>query len=59
MERIPILKMGGFLLVSIQVDKHDQLALQLQDDLTSRIVSAHAKGVLAFVCVVAGWRLGV
>ncbi len=46
MERIPILKMGTFLLVSIQVDMHDQLAMALQDDLTERIVSAHANGVL-------------
>jgi rsbT antagonist protein RsbS len=38
--------MGSFLLVTIQVDMHDQLALQLQDDLTSRIVSARARGVL-------------
>ena len=38
MERIPILKMGDFLLVSIQVDMHDRLALTLQDDLTERIV---------------------
>ena len=46
MERIPILKMGSFLLVTIQVDMHDQLALALQDDLTSRIVSDRASGVL-------------
>ena len=46
MERIPILKMGGYLLVTIQVDMHDQLALTLQDDLTDRIVKTHAKGVL-------------
>ena len=46
MERIPILKVGQFLLVSIQVDMHDQLALTLQDDLTERIVSSRAKGVL-------------
>jgi rsbT antagonist protein RsbS len=45
-ERIPILKMGDFLLVSIQVDMHDRLALTLQDDLTERIVQARAKGVL-------------
>jgi rsbT antagonist protein RsbS len=45
-ERIPILKMGGCLLVSIQVDMHDQLALQLQDDLTSRIAATGARGVL-------------
>ena len=46
MERIPILKMGDNLLVSIQVDMHDRLALTLQDDLTQRIVTTHAKGVL-------------
>ena len=45
-ERIPILKMGSILLVSIQVDMHDQLALQLQDDLTARIASTGARGVL-------------
>jgi rsbT antagonist protein RsbS len=45
-ERIPILKMGEYLLVSIQVDMHDRLAMTLQDDLTARIVSARAKGVL-------------
>jgi rsbT antagonist protein RsbS len=45
-EKIPILKMGRFLLVTVQVDMHDQLALQLQEDLTSRIVSARARGVL-------------
>src|ERR1041385_8346237 len=46
MERIPILKMGNYLLVSIQVDMHDQLAMQLQDDLTSRIAATGARGVL-------------
>ena len=46
MERIPILRMGDCLLVSIQVDMHDQLALQLQDDLTERIASTSARGVL-------------
>ena len=46
MERIPILKMGEFLLVTIQVDMHDRLALTLQDDLTSQIVKHQAKGVL-------------
>ena len=46
MERIPILKMGGYLLVSIQVDMHDRLALQLQDDLTTRIAETSAHGVL-------------
>ena len=46
MERIPILKMGEFLLVTIQVDMHDRLATTLQDDLTDRIVKARARGVL-------------
>ena len=46
MERIPILKMGEYLLVTIQVDMHDRLAMTLQDDLTERIVSARARGVL-------------
>jgi len=45
-ERIPILKMGDFLLVSIQVDMHDRLALTLQDDLTEQIVKTRARGVL-------------
>ena len=46
MERIPILKMGELLLVTIQVDMHDQLALALQEDLTERIVRTGAHGVL-------------
>ena len=46
MERIPVLRLGEFLLVSIQVDMHDQLAMALQDDLTERIVSLRARGVL-------------
>lgn len=45
-DRIPILKMGKYLLLSIQVDMHDQLALDLQDDLTAQIVRHKAKGVL-------------
>jgi rsbT antagonist protein RsbS len=45
-ERIPILRMGNFLLVTIQVDMHDQLALTLQDDLTSAISKNSARGVL-------------
>jgi rsbT antagonist protein RsbS len=45
-ERIPILKMGEFLLVSIQVDMHDRLAMQLQDDLTDQIAATSARGVL-------------
>ncbi len=46
MERIPILKMGEYLLVTIQVDMHDQLAMTLQDDLTGKIVSSRSKAVL-------------
>jgi rsbT antagonist protein RsbS len=45
-ERIPILKMGGFLLVTIQVDMHDRLVTTLQDDLTTLIASSSARGVL-------------
>jgi rsbT antagonist protein RsbS len=45
-ERIPILRMGDLLLVTIQVDMHDRLALALQDDLTSRIAETNARGVL-------------
>ena len=45
-ERIPILKMGEFLLVTIQVDLHDQMAMRLQEDLTSAIERTAAKGVL-------------
>jgi rsbT antagonist protein RsbS len=46
MEQIPILKIGDTLLVSIQVDMHDRLALALQDDLTAKIVESHARGVM-------------
>ena len=46
MERIPILKMGDALLVTIQVDMHDRLAMTLQDDLTAGIVKHRSKGVL-------------
>ena len=46
MDRIPILRMGDLLLVTIQVDMHDRLAMTLQDDLTNRIVQDQAKGVL-------------
>jgi rsbT antagonist protein RsbS len=45
-DRIPILKMGEFLLVTIQVDMHDRLAMQLQEDLTTRISEVGARGVL-------------
>jgi len=46
MDRIPILQMGDLLLVTIQVDMHDQLALTLQDDLTEKIQRSGARGVL-------------
>jgi rsbT antagonist protein RsbS len=46
MDRIPILKFGNALLVTIQVDMHDRLATALEEDLTSKIVQHNAKGVL-------------
>ena len=46
MDRIPILKLGDALLVTIQVDMHDRLATALEEDLTSKIVALGAKGVL-------------
>ena len=46
MDRIPILKMGEFLLVTIQVDMHDRVVMQLQDDLTHKIVHQGSRGVL-------------
>jgi len=46
MERIPILRMGPYLLVTIQVDMHDQLAVTLQDDLTAQISHTGARAVL-------------
>ena len=46
MDQIPILKIGDCLLVSIQVDMHDRLALQLQEDLTNKIVTSRARGVM-------------
>jgi rsbT antagonist protein RsbS len=46
MERIPILRMGDYLLVTIQVDMHDRLAMTLQDDLTNKIAATGAHGVL-------------
>jgi rsbT antagonist protein RsbS len=45
-DRIPILRMGDCLLVTIQVDMHDRLAMTLQDDLMSQIVKNHTRGVL-------------
>lgn len=45
-QRIPILRFGSHLLVSIQVDIDDQMAVQLQDDLSTMIVRAGARGVM-------------
>jgi len=46
MDRIPILKMGDCLLVTIQVDMHDELAMSLQEDLTAQIAKHASRGVL-------------
>ena len=46
MERIPILRMGGCLLVTIQVDMHDQLAMQLQNDLAEAVAAQRSTGLL-------------
>jgi rsbT antagonist protein RsbS len=46
MDQIPILKIGDCLLVSIQVDMHDQMAMALQESLTNKIVSSRARGVM-------------
>lgn len=46
MEHIPILRMGDFLLITVQLDMHDRLALQLQEDLTAKIVQHGSRGVL-------------
>jgi rsbT antagonist protein RsbS len=52
MERIPILRMGRYLLVTIQVDMHDRLAMTLQADLTERISDTGARGVLLDISAV-------
>lgn len=46
MEKIPILKVGDFLLITIQVDMHDRLVLNLQEELMNEIINTGAKGVL-------------
>jgi rsbT antagonist protein RsbS len=53
MDRIPILRLGEFLLVTIQVDLDDTLALTLQDDLTRQIEKTGAKGVLIDISALA------
>ena len=52
MDRVPILKLGRVLLVSIQIDLQDQTALTLQEDLSDRIVSTGARGVLIDISAV-------
>jgi rsbT antagonist protein RsbS len=46
MDHIPILRMGKYLLVTVQVDMHDRLVMALQDDLTNQILAIQARGVL-------------
>lgn len=46
MDRVPILRLGDCLLVTVQLDMHDELAMTLQDDLTNKIVATKARGVL-------------
>ncbi len=46
MDRIPILKMGGALLITVQVDMHDRMAMALEEDLSAKIVASKAQGVL-------------
>jgi rsbT antagonist protein RsbS len=45
-DRVPILRLGNCLLVTVQIDMHDELAMALQDDLTNKIVATKARGVL-------------
>ena len=52
MERIPILEMGEFLVVTVQVDMHDRLAMQLQTDLTAAISKKNKRGVLIDISTV-------
>jgi len=51
MDRIPILKMGPHLLVTIQVDMHDQMAMALQEDLTARIDKEKVVGMQPAVAI--------
>jgi rsbT antagonist protein RsbS len=52
LDRIPILKLNGFLLVTIQAELHDQVVLALQDDLTQMLSRTHASGVLIDISAV-------
>ncbi len=52
MDRIPILTIGGFLIVSIQEEMHDRLARTLQEELADRVYKTSAKGVLIDISTV-------
>ncbi|MDA0637349.1 STAS domain-containing protein [Nonomuraea sp. MCN248] len=52
MERVPILKLGDILIISIQIDLDDQSVLALQEDLADRVVSAGARGVIIDISAV-------
>ena len=52
MDRIPILKMGDFLLVTIQIDLYDRLALTLENDLINMVSKSNSKGVLIDISAV-------
>ena len=53
MDRVPILRIGDCLLVTVQIDMHDELAMALQDDLTNKIVQCKARGVLIDISALA------
>lgn len=53
MDRVPILRIGNCLLVTVQIDMHDELAMALQDDLTNKIVQCKARGVLIDISALA------
>jgi rsbT antagonist protein RsbS len=52
-DRVPILRIGACLLVTVQIDMHDELAMALQDDLTNKIVQTKARGVLIDISALA------
>src|SRR3989337_2411983 len=52
-DRVPILRIGNCLLVTVQIDMHDELAMALQDDLTNKIVQSKARGVLIDISALA------
>lgn len=60
MDRIPVLRMGSLLLITIQVDMHDKLALHLQDEVTKRIADCGSTGVLIHISSleIVDWFIG-